>query len=222
MLFKKLVSFNRKSWNAYINHSFPDKLFAAQLSPSEFKYYLLQDYFYLLEYGRAFLALGYKSSNYKEMVFAVENSKGIIYGETKMYQDLLKYNIEADVIKSEIPSLITNAYTNYFNNLVVKGEYIDLLVALAACTIGYGTLAQRLLKKYPHIDEAHPYKSWIDEYASQDFKMITDTYIDFINQYSRTINLSKLKDLNRIFGDVCRLEIAFFNQCFEHARFDKF
>ncbi len=217
MLFNKLVSFNRKAWNAYLNHSFVEKLFAAQLSNKEFKYYLLQDHFYLLEYGRAFLALGYKSSTHEEMIFAVENCKGIIYGETKMNEDLLKYDIAKGMLEKNVPSLITNAYTNYFNNLVIKGEYIDLLVALAVCTIGYGRAAQKLIKKYPHIDEGHPYKLWIDEYTSQDFDMIIDTYINFINQYSRKINLSKLKDLNKIFGDICRLEIAFFNQCFEQS-----
>ncbi len=219
MLFNKLISFNKKVWNAYLNHSFVEKLFAAQLSNKEFKYYLLQDYFYLLEYGRAFLALGYKSRTHQEMIFAVENCKGVIYGETKMHEDLLKYDISKGFLEDSVPSLITNAYTNYFNNLVIKGEFIDLLVALAACTIGYGKLAQKMLKRYPNIDDRHPYKAWIDEYSGQDFEMICKTYIDFINEYSREIKLSKLKDLNKIFGDVCRLEIAFFNQCFEHSHF---
>ena len=221
MLFKKLVSFNKKVWSAYLTHRFAEKIFAGQLSNSEFKYYLIQDYFYLLEYGRAFLALGYKSKTHKEMVFAIENSKGIIYGEAKMHEQLLNNDIKEHEIKHAIPSLTTNAYTNYFNNLVIKGEFIDLLVALAACTISYGTLAQLMKKKYPVISEDHPFKAWIDEYSSTDFEKITEEYIQFINSYSKTISLSKLKDLNKIFGDVCRLEIAFFNQCFEHSRTEK-
>ena len=51
----------RSAWKEYTHHEFTSKMGDGTLAPETFKYYMIQDYLYLIHFARANALAGYKA-----------------------------------------------------------------------------------------------------------------------------------------------------------------
>lgn len=51
----------RPAWHGYTHHEFTQKMGDGTLPPETFKYYMIQDYLYLIHFARANALAGYKA-----------------------------------------------------------------------------------------------------------------------------------------------------------------
>lgn len=214
MLFSNLIKENQKIWDAYLHHDFVKKLEDKSLKQENFLFYLKQDYIYLLNYAKCYARLALNSNTAKELRFAMKFQNYIVEGEMELHRAILSLGINADELDIKDESLVNIAYSRYMLSVGESGDFLDMLVALSACAIGYGYIGAEIYKRLGKEKlQNHPYKEWILTYSSDEFQSEIKEFEDFLNSYTQQISQEKFENLSEIFYNVVRLENAFW----EHA-----
>lgn len=138
MLFSRLIEANSQIWDEYLHHEFVKKLENGSLKKENFLFYLKQDYIYLIHYAKCYARLSLNAKNAEELRFAMKFQNYIIEGEIELHKSILKLGIDADKLNVKDESLTNIAYTRYMLSVGESGDFLDMLVALSACAIGYG------------------------------------------------------------------------------------
>ncbi|EAL0079887.1 thiaminase II [Campylobacter coli] len=214
MLFSRLIEVNSQIWDEYLHHEFVKKLENGSLKEENFLFYLKQDYIYLIHYAKCYARLALNAKNAEELRFAMKFQNYIIEGEIELHKSILKLGIDADKLNVKDESLTNIAYTRYMLSVGESGDFLDMLVALSACAIGYGYIGAEIYKRLDKEKlQNHPYKEWILTYSSDEFQNEIKEFEDFLNSYTQKISQEKFENLSEIFYNVVRLESAFW----EHA-----
>ncbi len=210
MLFQSLIQENIKLWDDYLHHNFVKKLQNETLARENFLFYLKQDYIFLIQYAKCYALLALNANNTKELRFAMKFQNYILEGELELHKSILELGIEANKLSIKDESIVNIAYTRYILSVGQSGDFLDLLVALSACAIGYGYIGKEL---YENLGKQrlqnHAYKEWILTYSDKKFQEEIKEFEAFLNFYTDKISEEKFKKLSKIFGTVVRLEIAF-------------
>lgn len=206
MLFSNLIKENQKIWDAYLHHDFVKKLEDKSLKQENFLFYLKQDYIYLLNYAR----LALNSNTAKELRFAMKFQNYIVEGEMELHRAILSLGINADELDIKDESLVNIAYSRYMLSVGENGDFLDMLVALSACAIGYAKIGAEIINRLKNENlKDHPYKEWILTYGSENFQNEAKEFEDFVNSYTSSVSAQKFQKLSEIFHTVTRLEVAF-------------
>lgn len=214
MLFSRLIEVNSQIWDEYLHHEFVKKLENGSLKEENFLFYLKQDYIYLIHYAKCYARLALNAKNAEELRFAMKFQNYIIEGEIELHKNILKLGVDADKLNVKDESLTNIAYTRYMLSVGESGDFLDMLVALSACAIGYGYIGAEIYKRLDKEKlQNHPYKEWILTYSSDKFQNEIKEFEDFLNSYTQKISQEKFENLSEIFYNVVRLESAFW----EHA-----
>ncbi|HEB9320002.1 TPA: thiaminase II [Campylobacter coli] len=214
MLFSRLIEANSQIWDEYLHHKFVKKLENGSLKEENFLFYLKQDYIYLIHYAKCYARLALNAKNAEELRFAMKFQNYIVEGEIELHKSILKLGIDADKLNVKDESLTNIAYTRYMLSVGESGDFLDMLVALSACAIGYGYIGAEIYKRLDKEKlQNHPYKEWILTYSSDEFQNEIKEFEDFLNSYTQKISQEKFENLSEIFYNVVRLESAFW----EHA-----
>ncbi len=214
MLFSRLIEANSQIWDEYLHHEFVKKLENGSLKEENFLFYLKQDYIYLIHYAKCYARLALNAKNAEELRFAMKFQNYIIEGEIELHKSILKLGIDTDKLNVKDESLTNIAYTRYMLSVGESGDFLDMLVALSACAIGYGYIGAEIYKRLDKEKlQNHPYKEWILSYSSDEFQNEIKEFEDFLNSYTQKISQEKFENLSEIFYNVVRLESAFW----EHA-----
>ncbi|MBZ7938310.1 TenA family protein [Campylobacter sp. W0014] len=210
MLFQKLIKENSQIWDEYIRHNFIKQLENETLSKEQFLFYLKQDYIYLINYSKCYARLALNANTLEELRFAIKFQNYTLEGELELHKSILELGINASHFNEKDESLINIAYSRYILSIGENGDFLDMLIALSACAIGYGYIGNEIYKNISKEKlQNHLYKEWILTYLSQEFQATVKEFEDFVNSYSNQISEEKFKKLNSIFHNVVRLEIAF-------------
>ena len=210
-LFERLKADNIESWQAYTRHDFVKQLAAGTLPEQAFRTYLQQDYLFLIHFSRAYALAIYKSPSLGDMRDALEGLKAIMDVEMELHVELCagwgitKADLEALDEASE-----TMAYTRFVLETGLRGDLLDLQVALAPCVIGYGEIARENNHAAPEGPSAEAYRRWIDEYASSGYQEVAGGFSDWMDRTSvKSLTSARFNDVSRIFDQASRLEADF-------------
>lgn len=209
-LFDKLVDSCKDEWIQYTNHEFGSELAKGTLNYESFINYLIQDYIYLIHYTRCYAMLAYKARTQEEMSFALDNAVEIRDVEMAMHESFKELNINLENIDEHVTC---TAYTRYLLDVAVKGDYVDLLVALTPCFVGYGEIG-RWIRDNKDLKN-NPFTNWVNQYGGDHYIKACRAYIDILNSYEDEITDKRLERLKIVFKDVTKLEIEFFNIALE-------
>jgi len=178
-----------------------------------FRHYLIQDYLFLIHFARAKALAVVKGESLAAMR---EKAAAVlaILDETKLH---LNYCAEWGLSEAEVVSVPETAetvsYTRWVLDRGLFGDILDLEVALAPCTVGYGEVARRILADPARRVEANPYQSWIDTYAAPDYQALAEAAAARIDALGETHGgAARFERLARDFAEAARLEQAFWAQ----------
>ena len=206
-LFARLKGDNELIWNSYTNHKFVKQIANGTLKTSSFKYYLSQDYLFLIHFARAYALAAYKSDNLADIRQAANGLNAIIYTEMDLH---IKFCSDWDLSESNMEALPeaaeTMAYTRYVLEKGSSGDLLDLHVALAPCIIGYAEIGNLFKDQI----RSNPFGTWIEMYASDEYQAIASAEIDQLDTLMGSRGgEGRFKGLSKIFNQATKLETAF-------------
>lgn len=171
MLLERLKASCPKEWDAYVRHPFVEKLARGTLPEPSFRYYLIQDYLFLLHYSRAHALAVVKSEQVDDLRECAFMVNLLLNHEIGLHVDFCsRWGISEQRLQETEEAPANRLYTRYVLDQGMQGDLLDLLVALTPCTLGYAEIGARLLKDPQTALEGNPYREWIELYGGEEFQ----------------------------------------------------
>ncbi|EZF19765.1 phosphomethylpyrimidine kinase [Trichophyton rubrum D6] len=198
-------------WQAFTEHEFVQKLSIGALPVENFKWYLVQDYLYLVNFARSNALAAYKSHTVDEIAMSAQIVLHIQH-EMKLHLDYCaSFGLSKEDIESSKESLTCTAYSRYILDIGQSGDWLALQFALAPCLLGYGAIAQRLFHAEESVREGNNYWKWIENYVADDYSAAVKLGSATLEKHSRQISPFRVEELVQIFIRATELEIGFWD-----------
>jgi thiaminase/transcriptional activator TenA len=200
-----------RDWECYVDHAFVRGLGDGSLPVACFRHYLTQDYLFLIHFARAYALAIYKGQSLADMRAAHDGLKAILDMEMDLHVRLCAdWGLTAADLERAPESKATMAYTRYVLETGLRGDLLDLHVALSPCMLGYAEIGRRLAGKAGALAESNPYRLWIEEYAGEGFQAAAaNTRATLDELAARSMTDARFPQILTIFRQACRLEADF-------------
>jgi thiaminase/transcriptional activator TenA len=210
-LFDRLKMACGEDWQAYTGHGFVRQLAAGSLPETAFRYYLGQDYLFLIHFARAYALAAYKTTNLAEMRAAVASVHGILNVEMALHIEYCQDWDLDETAMAELPEAkATMAYTRFVLESGMAGDSLDLYAALAPCVIGYGEIGAALAADPATVMENNPYASWIEMYAGAEYQGVAAGAVAQLDRLAeQRLTPARFDALARTFRQATQLEADF-------------
>jgi thiaminase/transcriptional activator TenA len=160
-------------WSAIVSHPMVEALGDGTLEPAPFRYWVRQDYVYLIEYARTFAYGAANARSLDEMRTFADLLDATVTTEMDLHREYAaSMGIDEAELEATTPSPTTQAYTDFLVRTASDGTFGDLVAALLPCMWGFNETAKRLdARGRPDHEQ---YAEWIDTYAGDDFSELTE------------------------------------------------
>ncbi|KAI0738032.1 hypothetical protein C8Q80DRAFT_1222684 [Daedaleopsis nitida] len=213
-----LIQSAKQTWNQYVEHDFVKQLARGTLPKECFLHFIKQDYLYLKYYARAYGLLVAKSSTYSSIQSATQTIVNIINEVATHKSFCAKWGITEAELAATVESPSTTAYGAYLLDIGLQGDSAKLIMALAACLLGYGEVGLWLKKEAAKPDswvklDGNVYLRWIEDYSEEHYQSAVKLGIDTIEALAVADppNTHRFKEWCAIWEKCTRLEKGFWD-----------
>lgn len=213
-LFDRLKNETAQDWADYTRHEFILQLESGTLPLPAFRHYLIQDYLFLIQFSRAYALAAYKGHTVDDLT-AAHRGLAAALAETELHVRLCAgWGISREDLNAAVEHPATIAYTRYVLDAGLRGDLLDIHVALSPCAIGYAEIGAQLAPSLQNNPD-HPYAEWISEYASEPFQQVAREAAAHIDELGERFlggaeaNPRRWNLLMQTFATATRMESAF-------------
>ncbi len=161
----RLIRDVAEDWQAFTHHRFVEGLADGSLPEHCFRFYLVQDYRFLVHFARAWALVAFKSEEVEEILSAARLVETLIDDELRLHVEICAgWGLDEAELRTTPEHPANAAYTRFVLERGLAGDLADLLVALAPCVVGYGEIGHRLAAAGCG-GPANPYAPWIETYS---------------------------------------------------------
>ena len=197
-------------WDAIVEHPMVAALGDGTLDEAPFRYWVRQDYVYLIEYGRVFALGAANAPDLRRMGTFAELLDATINTEMDLHRE---YATEFDVSEADLeatePSPTTRAYTDFLVRVAATGTFGDLVAALLPCMWGFNETARRLAAQGRPDHEQ--YAAWIDMYAGEEFTDLAEWCKDLLDDVAADATDAERERYRDLFRTSARYEYRFWD-----------
>lgn len=214
MFSKELYESAKNIWDSYYEHPFVKGIGDGSLQKEKFKFYIIQDYLYLLEYAKLFALGVIKSKTENDMKKFASLTDGILNSEMgihRIYMKKLRIN-ELDISNAN-PTLDNISYTSYMLSASHCGDIKEIAVAALSCMWSYKMIGDNLKKLYSLNNNF--YQEWIDCYCSERYAELTKWNIELVEKYCQNITSAEKEHLKSIFINCSIYESKFWDMSYK-------
>ncbi|KAI9659903.1 MAG: hypothetical protein M1821_001255 [Bathelium mastoideum] len=204
----------QEPWKNYTHHEFVRQLALGTLPPEAFRFYMIQDYLYLVHFSRAHALAAYKARALED----ISTSASIVLHireEMKLHLDYCReFGLSKEDVERQEESQACTAVSRcgrYFLDVGQSEDWLALQIALLPCLLGYGMIAERLHGDPETVKEGNRYQKWIQNYISEDFTQAVKTGSDLIEKNILKQSVSRVEELVKIFIHATKMETGFWD-----------
>ena len=167
--FEALKANCRKEWLEFTGHEFVRRLGDGTLPREAYLHYLRQDYVFLMHFSRAWALAAVKAETIDEIQLAANTLHGLTTFEMSLHVETCrKEGIPEGELASTAEELENLAYTRYALDAGLSGDFLDIILTLAPCVLGYGEIGLHLLQE----QKSDEYLQWIETYADDEYQSV--------------------------------------------------
>lgn len=213
---ERLLSVTRELWERYPEHPFVRGIADGSLDEEKFRYYMVQDYLYLIDYARVF-ALGVaKAQDPESMRLFAGYVHQILDGEMDIHRGYMKrLGIALADAERAKPALDNRSYTAYMLRVAYDGGPAEIVAAILSCALSYEHIARRILETHPEADRHPFYGEWVAGYAGEDYHEENQELIALTERLTADCTERELRRLEEIFTVCSEYEMAFWDMAWE-------
>jgi len=205
-----------KIWEEGYNHPFVQELGMGTLDKEKFKFYLLQDYLYLLQYAKVFAIAVVKSDTEELMTKFSTSQHYILANEMDLHRDYMaSFGVTQAEVLSVKPSLYNRTYTANMLSFGQTGGLAEVLAAVFPCAWTYADYAKRLKEQYADVLDGNFYKTWIEQYASAEFSNSFEWFYDALDDLVSNMAGKQRVKLEEIFISSVEFEYLFWDMAYK-------
>ena len=205
-----------KVWEEGYNHPFVQELGKGTLDREKFKFYLLQDYLYLIQYAKVFAIAAVKSDTEELMTKFSTSQYLILAKEMDVHRGYMAgFGVTREEILSVKPSLYNSAYTASMLAFGQTGGLAELLAAVFPCAWTYADYAKRLKEQYSGCLEGNIYKTWIENYAGDNFSESFEWFYGALDNMVSNMTDKQREKITEIFISSVEFEYLFWDMAYK-------
>ena len=202
-------------WEECNHHPFIQELAKGTLPIEKFRFYMIQDHLYLMQYAKLFVLGLVKSKKEEDIRSFASLISSTIDTENAVHRDYLKrLGITREMIDSAKMGLLNESYTNYMLSIGFKDGLAEIAAAVLSCSWSYKFIGD-YVKSVPSSGENQYFAHWIDEYTSEEYNKSNDDIINFINKAAENYSEEQLKYLDEIMINCSRYELMFWDMAYK-------
>lgn len=197
-------------WEAILEHPMVRELGQGTLDEAPFRYWVRQDYVYLVEYGRLFALGAAKAPTLDEMGTFAELLGSTVNVEMDLHRSYAEsFDISHAELEATHPSPTTRAYTDFLVRTAALGSFGDIVAALLPCMWGFNETGKRLAAAGRPDDER--YAEWVDMYAGGEFTELTDWCKELMDEVADDATERERDRYRELFRTSARYEYRFWD-----------
>lgn len=201
-------------WNGYLTQPFVKELGEGTLREDRFRFYMIQDYRYLLQYAKVFAMGIVKTEDEGLMTRFSRMVHETLDGEMNIHKAYMsRLGITEKEIATTKSTLANQSYTSYMLDEAYKGGSLEILVAVLSCAWSYQMIGVHH-KKIPGALEHPLYGEWVRGYCSEEYCTGTQEIIDLVNELGQDISAAREAHLKEIFVNCSRYEALFWDMAY--------
>jgi thiaminase (transcriptional activator TenA) len=195
-------------WEAQHRHPFVVGIGSGELDLDRFRFWIRQDYLFLIDYGRT-LALGAaRAPALASMQRFAELARATLEDEMDLHRAYsAELGIAAADLDGEAKAPTTRGYTDFLLRTAALGDFAELVAALLPCMWGYSEIGQRLAQRGSPPDQR--YAKWIEMYASAEFAELARWCRELTDEAAADYGAKGFDCLLDAFVTSSRYELAF-------------
>lgn len=212
---KRLLEAVQDIWEQYYEHPFVLGIQNGTLEKKKFRYYMIQDYLYLIDYTKVFgiglaKATSQKSRNiFTKYIQSLNKELDIHHGYMKSLQ------ITQEEIAYTRSSLDNLSYTSYMLRVAYEGSEAETLAAVLSCAVSYEYIANHMKKMNPYCEKDDFYGDWISGYGSKSYHLENEELINMLEEMTEEYSQKQIQNLIEIFVNCSRYELEFWNMAWQ-------
>ncbi|WP_349409411.1 thiaminase II [Pseudalkalibacillus sp. SCS-8] len=172
-------------WEASFNHPFVTGIADGSLPLENFRYYVLQDAYYLSHFAKVQALGAAKSHDMATTASMAAHAQGTYEAELSLHENFSKQlGITEEERRNFKPAPTAYAYTSHMYRAAYNGHLGDIIAAILPCYWLYYEIGQQLKGSQP--DEPI-YQEWIEAYGGDWFETLVKEQIDRLDELAETV-----------------------------------
>lgn len=197
-------------WEAQLHHPFVQGIADGTLDLDKFKFWLGQDYLFLIEYARLFALAAARSPDLNTIIRFATLLKETVETEMNLHREYVaEFDISLDDLERAALAPTTRGYTDFLLRVATTGDFAELVAALLPCMWAFSEIGQRLEELPPPRDQR--YAKWVAMYSSPEFAQLAQWCRDLLDQLADGLPEHQLQKIENAFLTSSRYEWQFWD-----------
>jgi thiaminase/transcriptional activator TenA len=201
-----------ESWEASFRHPFVTGVADGSLPVECFKYYVLQDAYYLSQFAKVQALGAAKASDLYTSGRMAGHAQSTYQAELALHE---KFSALLGITNEERtrfePAPTAYAYTSHLLRAAYEGQLGDIIAAILPCYWLYHEIGERFKEARPE----HPvYQEWVSTYGSDWFRTLVQEQIGRLNAIAERVTEEDRARMERHFIISSRYELAFWEMAY--------
>jgi thiaminase (transcriptional activator TenA) len=204
-------------WRRELAHPFVRGLADGTLPVDRFRFYLEQDYLFLIEYCRVFALAAAKARDLPTMNLFAGLLSDTLTVEMQVHRDYCKrLGLGEPAFESACPAPITLAYTRHLLTAAYAGTISHIVAVVLPCQLGYAEIAAALAREGRGGGNSF-YAEWIAAYTSREFTEGARRLVELLDKLAEGLPAREAGDLEDLFLTSSRYEYLFWEMSWTRA-----
>ena len=205
-------------WEQIFRHPFVTGLGDGTLSLDRFKFYLRQDYLFLIDYARVLAVASAKAPDLDGMTRFADLLHATLADEMDLHRRYCAgFGISETQLERTEAAPGTSGYANYLLSVAYQGTIKEIAAALLPCQWGYCEIGLKLAAE-GDTSESNRYAEWIETYSSGEFQALADWLRGYLDRLGRGVSRAERKRLEEVFLKSSRYEYQFWEMGYTKQR----
>jgi thiaminase/transcriptional activator TenA len=200
------------AWTAQLEHPFVRGIGDGTLPEDRFRFYIRQDYLFLIDYGRLLALAAARAPRLTWMRRFAALAESVLETEMDLHrQYAARWGITSEELESETTAPATDAYCDFLLRTASLGDFSELVAALLPCMWGYAEIGASLAASPP---DHEGYAEWIAAYASDDFAQLAAWCRELTDAAAADVAGPGRRRMHNAYRASTEHELSFWDQAF--------
>lgn len=201
-------------WERTHRHPFVTGLGDGNLPVESFRFYMKQDYVYLIEYAKMFAIASTKAHDLATSARFASLQEATLNFEMALHRQYAeRFGITREELEQTKPSFVMLAYTSYMLKVAHQGSLAELVSAVLPCAWSYWEIGKRLAEVEGALEHEW-YGEWVRTYSSDEFGQLAQWLIDLMDELAEGKSEKELAILEEHFLNTSRMEYLFWEMAY--------
>jgi len=202
-------------WEKILAHPFLVEMEAAKLPLDKFRFYVKQDYPFLMEFARCLGIAAAKVEDRETMRIFASLLKASLTIEVEMLESLgEKLGISLDQLRSSESAPTNVAYTRHLLYVAYSGTVGEIIAAMLPCMWSYQEIGERL-DKSSALKGHTVYSEWCATYRSKEYIDLVNLYRELLDRFASESGSAVKEKMRNHFMLSSRYEYLFWDMAYK-------